>query len=550
MNSRYALLAAFALSPLRAAEPADALVEKLLDRIVERENAFLATIAARTPLAETYIQETPDGSDASARPTKDHYFLGRVRWNGVVDYQPLVARTDAAPAKSGSWLPFRSGTAKNQALTFLPRGFAQMGVLDLHDFNRRTYRFEYVRREFLGEVRCLVFDVAPVNRLAPGKFVGRMWVEERDDAIVRFNGTYVQPPPSRGGVAERYFHFDSWRVNAAESLWVPAQVYIEEQASPGLRVDGAMPHFKAQTRFWDYAATPLRAVDELTSILIENASAVEDQDAPKDISPLESQRLWERQAEQNLLARLEKGGLLAPPGPVEHVLNTVVNNLIVSSKLDIEAHCRVLLTTPFETFTIGHTIVISRGLIDVLPDEGSLALTLAGELAHIALGHSTQTQFAFNNQTMLSDLELLRRFRFERPADEMQAASEKALAMMRASPYSNLANAGLFLKALAARRAAMPSLLQASLGDQVADAAALARLANFAEAAPALAPEKLDQIAALPLGSRVKLNPWNNQLALVKTRPLALLSPREKMPFEVTPFVLYLTRTEAVSAKK
>ena len=136
------------------------------------------------------------------------------------------------------------------------------------------------------------------------------------------------------------------------------------------------------------------------------------------------------------------------------------------------------------------------------------------------------------------------------PADELQAASEKALAMMRTSPYSNLANAGLFLKALAARRAAMPSLLQASLGDQVADAAALARLANFAEAAPALAPEKLDQIAALPLGSRVKLNPWNNQLALVKTRPLALLSPREKMPFEVTPVVLYLTRTEAVSAKK
>jgi hypothetical protein len=375
-------------------------------------------------------------------------------------------------------------------------------------------------------------------------------VEDRDDAIVRFNGTYVQPPPSRGAIAERYFHFDSWRVNAAESLWVPAQIYIEEQAAAGGRAEGAMPHFKAQTRFWDYAATPSRNVDELTSILIESASAVQDADAPKDISPLESQRLWERQAEQNLLARLEKGGLLAPPGPIEEVLNTVVNNLIVSSKLDIEAHCRVLLTTPFETFSIGHTIVISRGLIDVLPDEGSLALTLASELAHIALGHATQTQFAFNNQTMLSDFDLLQRFRFERPAEEMQAASEKAVAMMRASPYANLVNAGLFLKALAARRTAMPRLLQASLGDQVADSAALARLASFAEAAPALELEKLDQIAALPLGSRVKLNPWTNQLALVKSRPLALLSPREKMPFEVTPFVLYLTRTDAVSAKK
>jgi hypothetical protein len=550
MNSHYALLAVFAAVPLAAAEPADALVEKLLDRIVERENSFLAAIATRTPLVETYIQETPEGSGGSAQPSEDHYFLGRVRWNGVVDYQPLVARTDAPPPKSGSWLPFHLGTAKNHGLTFLPRGFAQMAVLDLHDFNRRTYRFEYVRREFLGEIRCLVFDVIPLNRQAPGKFVGRIWVEERDQAIVRFNGIYVQPPPSRTPVAERYFHFDSWRVNATESLWVPAQIYIEEQASPGRGADGAVPHFKAQTRFWDYAATASRKIDELTSILIESASGVDDADATKDILPLESQRLWERQAEQNLLARLEKGGLLAPSGPVEEVLNSVVNNLIVSSTLDVEAHCRVLLTTPFETFSIGHTIVISRGLIDVLPDEGSLALTLASELAHIALGHPTQTQFAFNNQTMLSDLELLRRFRFERPAEEMQAASEKAIAIMRVSPYSNLANAGLFLKALSARRAAMPRLLQASLGDQVADAAALARLAGFAEAAPALEAEKLDQIAALPLGSRVKLYPWTNQLALVKGRPLALLSPREKMPFEVTPFVLYLIRSEAVSAKK
>src|SRR6185369_6967699 len=140
------------------------------------------------------------------------------------------------------------GTAKNHALTFLPRGFAQMAVIDLHDFNRRTYRFEYVRREFLGDIRCLVFDVAPVNRQQAGKFVGRMWVEDRDDAIVRFNGTYVQPPPLKSARAERYFHFDSWRVNAGGALWVPAQIYVEEEAVPGRGKALATPHFKAQTR--------------------------------------------------------------------------------------------------------------------------------------------------------------------------------------------------------------------------------------------------------------------------------------------------------------
>jgi hypothetical protein len=113
---------------------------------------------------------------------------------------------------------------------------------------------------------------------------------------------------------------------------------------------------------------------------------------------------------------------------------------------------------------------------------------------------------------------------------------------MRVSPYQKRTNAGLFLKALASHGSELPRLLQANLGNQVANAEALSRLAEFASAAPALDDQKLEQIAALPLGSRVKVNPWNNHLSLVKTRPISVLSPREKMPFEVTPFVLYLTR--------
>jgi capsular polysaccharide biosynthesis protein len=294
----------------------------------------------------------------------------------------------------------------------------------------------------------------------------------------------------------------------------------------------------------EYTASLSAKTEELTSILIESEAPVSDPGAPTDVSPLESQRSWERQAEENLLARLEKGGLLAPPGPVDEVLNTVVRNLIVSANLGIETRCRVLLTTPIEAFEIGHTVVVSRGLIDVLPDEASLALALAGELSHIALGHPTQTQFAFNNQTMLSDAELLLRFRFRRTPEEMREASQKTIEIMRASPYQATANAGLFLKALASRVSALPRLLQANLGDQVADPAALQQLAGFAASSPALEEDKIEQIAALPLGSRVKLNPWNNHIELVKTRPLSLLSPREKMPFEVTPFVLYLTRNE------
>jgi hypothetical protein len=521
------------------AQTSNAVVDRLLDRIVLREKVFLESAKKRTPVIETYIQETAESAPADDRPTKDHYFLGRFRLGDALNYEPLIERSGAPQQKTG-----RRSPAKNRPMTFLPRGFAQMAVIDLQDFNRQTYSFEYVRREFLGEVRCLVFDVMPRNRAQAGKFVGRIWVEDQDDSIVRFNGTYVSAPAQKGMAPERYFHFDSWRVNVGPARWVPAQIYVEEEGTAGQGGKAGTPRFKAQTRIWDYAATPLNKIDELTSILIDRGSAVKDQEASKDVSPLESQRSWERQAEENLLARLEKGGLVAPPGPVDEVLNTVVNNLIVSASLNVEAHCRVMLTTPIETFSVGHTIVISRGLIDVLPDEASLAMVIADELSHIALGHHTQTQFAFNNQTMLSDAELLQKFHFQRTPEEMLSAGKKTIEIMKASPYQKTANAGLFLKEMASRGSALPRLLQANLGNQFANAEAVNRLATFAASAPALEENKIEQIAALPLGSRVKVNPWNNQVVLVKTRPISLLSAREKMPFEITPFALYLTRIE------
>jgi hypothetical protein len=43
----------------------------------------------------------------------------------------------------------------------------------------------------------------------------------------------------------------------------------------------------------------------------------------------------------------------------------------------------------------------------------------------------------------------------------------------------------------------------------------------------------------------VKLDPWSNRLEMMKTKPVVLLSPQEKMPFEVTPFFPYLSRLQA-----
>ena len=64
--------------------------------------------------------------------------------------------------------------------------------------------------------------------------------------------------------------------------------------------------------------------------------------------------------------------------------------------------------------------------------------------------------------------------------------------------------------------------------------------------APALDRNKLDQISALPLGGRVKLNAWDNRAELIKAKPPAITSARDKMPLEVTPFFPHLNRYAAI----
>jgi len=86
----------------------------------------------------------------------------------------------------------------------------------------------------------------------------------------------------------------------------------------------------------------------------------------------------------------------------------------------------------------------------------------------------------------------------------------------------------------------LPNLIRPHLGNPLGSKNTT-RLATVATAAPQLE-NKIDQLAALSLGSRVDLNPWNNQIEMMNTKRVTLLSPADKMPLEVTPFFPYLTR--------
>src|SRR5207247_10601297 len=101
--------------------------------------------------------------------------------------------------------------------------------------------------------------------------------------------------------------------------------------------------------------------------------------------------------------------------------------------------------------------------------------------------------------------------------------------------------AGLRLHAVQARAAGRKHLIRPHLGNSLSNGKSL-RMSALPNSAPKLDVRKTDQIAALPLGGRIKLDPWSNHIELVKTKPVAILSPQEKMPFEVTPFFPYLIR--------
>ena len=538
MGWLFVALSAFAAGPpsTGAAEiPATTTFDQAVDRMLEREHQLVKTMEQYSPLVETYIQNMRPTRDIGQAPASDNYYLGRLafRKGSMVnaDYLgPQSLRRRVVEKLTDLY-----------SLHYLPLGFMEMILVDGSSFDRSHYDFSFVRREFLGEVRCLVIDVNPKAHTGIGRFQGRLWVEDQDYNIVRFNGHYT-PAPRLGF----YLHFDSWRTNLQPGLWLPTYVYSEETDMKARF--GRTMHYKSQTRLWAYDAKHLAGQQEFSEIVVDSPDKVTDQSAAaQDASPLEAQRMWERQAEDNVVERLEKAGLLAPPGEVDKVLATVINNLEVTNKLTVqpEVRARVLLTQPLESFTIGHTIVLSRGLIDVLPDEASLAAVLAHELGHIVLGHSLDTKYAFSDRMIFADPQSFQRIKLRHAGREETDADAKALQLLGGSPYQDkLGNAGLFLKAVRDQEHQLPNLLKAHLGDSLSVAAKV-RMSQLMQNAPQLQKRSIDQIAALPLGARLKLDPWNDSLQLAKYPKETLLSASEKMPFEVTPVYPYLTRLPA-----
>ena len=522
-----AILALVAM-PLGTAAEEPTTTAQVVDKIVAQERAEMNTIRRYSPLVETYIQTVRPDKALGAVPDSDKYFLGRAELDKGVQLEPLI-----------------NGSGKHKLLTsignifsaeFLPRGFLQMIYLDEDGFDRQHYKVSYSGREFLGEVRCLIFDVDPLPNAGKGRFAGRIWVEDQDYHIVRFNGSY-------GGSSKTsyYFNFDSWRENSGKNEWLPCFIYSEEgNVEYGLAKNSAFRPFKAQTRLWGYDLNHAQEEQALSNVLVEGPQIKDQAGAGNGYSPLQAKRAWGRLAEDNVAAKMQRMGLMAPYGDVDKVLETVVNNLEVTNDLDIqpEVRCRVLMTSTLESFTMGHTIVLSRGLIDVLPDETSLAAILAHELSHVMLGHRMDTQFAFFNRIRFDEKETFHHFGFARTAEEEDAANRKGIELLKKSPYQDQSGTvQAFFEALQNREKDVPNLISPHLGNRVPKHWTISSAAGAQQAR-----KTANATVALPLGGHIKVEPWDDRLLLLKAQPEAGIAEYEKMPFEVAPFLVYLTR--------
>ena len=505
--------------------------DELVDLAIVREQRLAELMRYFKPVVETYVQEEKHDSDVQTSPKNDAYFLSRLDLTG----NGIASQEFETPEHSKKG---EEKTASRIAKAFDSQDFAEALFPDLNHFDRQNYNFSFVRWEMLGEVRCVAVDVTPRENSSNRGFVGRIWIEDQDYNIVRFTGTH-----SSKAYAKHSFHFDSWRLNTLGIRWMPAYIYTEQSDPHDASSHGLW--FKAQTRIWGYDLQQAGDHREYDKPLMDNLASVDPRrhEASQDLSPQLSAGQRASTREEDVVERLQLAGLVAPDGEVDHILETVVNNLLITNNLDTAGvHCRVLLTTPLESFVLGRTIVVSRGLLDVLPDEATLAAVLAHELAHIVLQHSLPAEYWSQFSLPFSDLEIFAKldYRFD-PAEEAQA-DKKGQELFAKSPYSDkVANVALFLQALEARASEVPNLLHGRFTNDF-ESSHLSGMQMLAKAPKQLRMGETDQIAALPLGSRIKVDPWSDRIEMLKAKSPPPASAAEKRPFEVSPFFPNLKR--------
>lgn len=522
----------------------------LIDKAVAREKEVVKTIRERAPLVETYIQNMKPDVALLQVPESDQHFLSRVEFDKIIGNEGY----STSPAKTGKQKGSKLGFFKNSLsafthiadslhMEFKSDGFVRMIVLESNDFNRQTYNFVFVRNDFVGSVPAMAFDVTPI-KTRPGRFIGRIWIERNGGNIIRYTGSLSGTQKE----IKEFYHFDSWRTNVQDNLWLPNSIYVEE-SDP--KSEENTLKFKAINHIWGYMLqVPPK---EAENVDIEVAGATDVSQDAQDVSPLGAQRAWVQQAEDNVLDRLQKAGLLDAPSEFDKTLELIAGNILAYNQIQVSRpiRCRTLLTEPLESVAIGNTIILSKGLIDTTSVPGNnneqvnnLYAIMAFQVAHIITGHRLDTKYAFNDRLLFPDTSTFSRIPMHHTDKDNEEAAKKTLELLQPKELEPAqAQFGLYLAQLQQRAKALKDLNEPMLGDSLLKDPKTNTfwLQALIGKGPKLDMNDLKQQAAMPLSAFLRFDPWTDQLVQIHAPYEPLLSSRDKMPFEVTPVFMKLS---------
>ena len=522
----------------------------LIDKAIAREKVVIKVVRERTPLVETYIQNMKPDPIVRQVPESDEHHLTRIDFGKVIgdtEYKegPKAGQKQGVMAHFKGSLGAITGLGNSLHLQFNETGFVQMLLMDSNSFDKQTYNFYFVRQDFLGNVQTAVFDVSPIKKNAKGRFLGRIWVETRDGNVVRFNGDFA------GGEKDykEFFHFDSWRTNVQPDSWLPTSFYVEE-SDP--KSQTSTLKFKAINNVWGYVLKVPAQVAEKTDIEVQGASDVS-QDAP-DVGPRGAQAEFQQQAEDNVIERLFQAGLLDAPSDFDKTLGDLANNILAYNNVAVARPIKVrtLLTEPLESLAVGNTIILSKSLIDttaVLTSDGAqqmgnLNALLAFQLAHILSGHRLDTKYAFSDRLLFPDNSTFKRIPLHHTDADNAEAAKKTVELLNAKELvDGQKYFGLYLQQLASRVKGLKALNEPMIGDGLvkSDTDTTFWLAGMMSKGDKLDMKNLKQEAAEPLASFLRFDPWTDKLITLHTAFEPILSPSDKMPFEVSPVYIKLS---------
>ncbi len=523
----------------------------LIDRAIVREREVIKVVRQRAPLVETYVQRMKPDPVMRQVPESDQHYLGRVEFGRIIGDTTYETGPKAGeqPGKFSSIahspLNFFSSLGGSMKLQFHEAGFTQMMLMDSNGIDRQHYNFTFVRNEFLGTVATSVFDVVPSGgKNERGRFYGRIWVENQNGNVVRFNGDFAGSEKDY----REYFHFESWRTNIQPDLWLPTSFYVEESDT---RSRTNTLSFKAINHVWGYALKVPQKDAENTSM--EVVGATDTSNNAQDLSPLGAERAFAKQAEDNIVERLYQAGLVDAPSDFDKTLEALANNILAYNNIVLGGPVRVrtLLTEPLESLSIGNTIVISKSLIDTTAvitqdgaqQAGNLNAILAFQLAHIILGHKLDTKYAFNDRLLFPDNASFKRIPMHHTDAENEAAAKKAIELLQTKELVDSQRYfGLYLQNLQAEISGLRALNEPVIGDGLTrgERDSSFWLAALMPKADKLNVNNLKQQAAEPLSSFLRFDPWTDQVITLHTAFEPILSPSDRMAFEVSPVYIKL----------